>query len=373
MRKAFFMIVMLGTFMMIFAGCKEKKQTMDVPELAWPQGDTYDVVTVKKQDICNMEYRDAQVIPYTKEMGFSTSGIIEEIKVKQGQHVNTGDVLATLIGATDNTAYVEYTDDIEKSKKTNAENNLIMEYDINIMKAESRMLEDKIKKASGKEKKQLEKEKQIKDADIAIAKQKLSDQKELQAIDLDELYRKQKNAKKDIKKYFLYADMDGIVTYIGKTVGDQVSSEAFVLAVSDEHRKQIKGEFISSSDLKKADRYYVKYKDKEYAITQLPYDPEEIAQIIANEETAYVYYDLAEQDTEFEVGEYVNMCVESGYAADALVIPVNALYKEADAKYVYKKSGDTKVKTEVTVGTITPSYVQITDGIKEGDEVYVKQ
>lgn len=29
--------------------------------------------------------------------------------------------------------------------------------------------------------------------------------------------------------------------------------------------------------------------------------------------------------------------------------------------------------TEVTVGTITPSFVQITDGLSEGDEVYVKQ
>ncbi len=38
-----------------------------------------------------------------------------------------------------------------------------------------------------------------------------------------------------------------------------------------------------------------------------------------------------------------------------------------------KKTGGTKVMTEVTVGTITPSFVQITDGLSEGDEVYVKQ
>ena len=67
------------------------------------------------------------------------------------------------------------------------------------------------------------------------------------------------------------------------------------------------------------------------------------------------------------------MYVESGFQSNALVIPANALYKEGSLYYVYKKTGDTKAMTEVTVGTITPSFVQITDGLSEGDEVYVKQ
>ena len=372
MKRVYFLAAVL-CMIMLAAGCGKSKQVMSIPVLNEPQGDTSDVVAVKRQPICNMEYRDAQVIPYTEELSFSTNGVIEDIKVEQGQHVKKGDILATLVGATDNAVYDDITDSIDNAQKDNAESNLIMEYDISIMEAESNILDDKIKKASGKEKKQLKKEKQIKEADIVIEKQKLADQKELQNIELKELKHKKEKVQKDLQKYFLYADMDGIVTYISKSTGDQVSSEAFVLAVSSETRKQIKGEFISSSDLRKADKYYVKYKDKEYGITQLPYDAEEISQIIANEETAYVYYDLDEQNTEFEVGEYVNMCVESGFCSDALVIPINALYEESHTYYVYKKAGDTKVKTEVTIGTTTPSYVQITDGVGEGDEVYVQQ
>ncbi len=372
MKKLCVVIVMLSVFT-LFAGCNKQTQTMAVPELNESQGDTSDVVKVVRQDICNMEYRDAQVIPYTQEIGFNTSGIIDEIKVERGQHVKKGDVLATLIGATDSAAYNEAVSSIEKAISANEENNLTMEYDISIMKAENRMISDKIKTASGREKKQLKADMRIKEADIAIAEQKLRDQKELQDMELKELRRQKRKVQQDLEQYFLYASMDGIVTYIAKNKGDQVTNEAFVMSISDNSRKQIKAEFISSSDLERADKYYVKYKDKQYGITQLPYDADEINQIIESEQTAYVYYDLQEQDTEFQVGDYINMCVESGYCSDALVIPVNALYKESQTWYVYKKSGDTKVKTEVTVGTTTPSYVQITDGVEEGDEVYVQQ
>lgn len=372
MGKVYKTIAFIIGFMLL-AGCSKEKETMNIPELIEPQGDTSDVVAVKRQDICNITYKDAQVVPYTEEIGFNTEGIIEEIRVSLGQHVKKGDVLATLTGATDNAGYAEVENSIDSLVKDNEESNLTAEYDIRIMEAESSLLADKIKKASGDEKKQLKKEREIKEADITIAKQKLSDDKELQAMELKELKRKKKNIEIELKDYFLYADMDGTVTYIKSKQGDQVGSDTFVMSLSDNSRKQIKAEFISSSDLKKADRYYVKYKDKEYGITQLPYDAEEIAQIIANKETAYAYYDLNDQTAEFEVGEYINMCVESGYVSDALVIPVNALYKEAQTYYVYKKSKDTKVKTEVTVGTETPSYVQITDGIEEGDEIYVQQ
>jgi len=56
-----------------------------------------------------------------------------------------------------------------------------------------------------------------------------------------------------------------------------------------------------------------------------------------------------------------------------LTIPVNALYKESSLRYVYKNVDGKKVKTEVTVGTITSTSVQITDGLQEGDMVYVQQ
>lgn len=367
--------ICIACVVLVFAltGCTAEKNVMTVPQLIEPVGDVSDSALVKRQDICNVKLFAGQVVPYTEEIGFNTPGIIENIYVNLGDTVKKGDILATLIGAEDNARYNEIINNISQSEKNNEESNLTAEYDIKILKAEYRQISEQLKKAAGDDKRKLKNELEIKAADIEIAKQKLSDNKEIQRIELKELKRQKKLIEKEIKDYFLYAEMDGVVTCVAHGMGDQVSSDTFVVALSDMSVKQIKAEFISSSDIEKADRCYVRYKNKDYNVTQLPYDADEVNDLISNEEKAYAYYNLETQDTEFEVGEYIDMYVESGFQSNALVIPANALYKEASLYYVYKRNGDTKVMTEVTVGTITPSFVQITDGLAEGDEVYVKQ
>lgn len=355
------------------AGCTAKKEVTAVPKLIEPVSAASDSALVTRQDICNIKLLAGQVVPYTEEIGFNTPGIIENIYVNLGDTVKKGDILATLIGAEDNARYTDILNNISQSRKNNEESNLTAEYDIKILNAEYKQLSGRLKKAAGEEKKKLKNELEVKAVDIEIAKQKLNDDKEIQRIELKELKRQKKQIEKEMKDYYLYADMDGVVTCVAQGTGAQVASDSFVIALSDMSVKQIKAEFISSSDIEKADRCYVRYKDKDYNITQLPYDADEVNDLISNEETAYAYYNLETQDTEFKVGEYIDMYVESGFQSNALVIPANALYKEGSLYYVYKKTGGTKVMTEVTVGTITPSFVQITDGLSEGDEVYVKQ
>ena len=85
------------------------------------------------------------------------------------------------------------------------------------------------------------------------------------------------------------------------------------------------------------------------------------------------YFDVKDSNAEFDIGESLELYVISDEQKDALIIPSNALYREGSVCYVYKQEGNTKVKTEVTVGTTTTSMVQIVDGIGEGDVVYVKE
>lgn len=360
------------TALLLAAGCQKQTVSKDVPKLLEPATEVMDVAKVTKQDICNIRLFDGQVVPYTEELGFSTDGMIDEIKVKLGDTVKKGDVLATLNGATDNARYEFIIDEIEQSEKSFSEGYIIAEYDIKIAEMQAEQIKDKIKNSKGAEKKQLKKELAIKNVDIEIEKQKLKDSKELNKIELDELKRQKKHIEKEIKEYSLISSMDGVVTCIAVKEGAQVSNESFVIAVSDNSKKMIKAEFVLKKDVERADRCYVKYGDKEYDVTQLPYDGDEIKELIAQEKTAYVYYELATQDVNFDVGDYIDVYVETGSQKDALVVPVNAVYGDGSEKYIYKKKGETKVKTAVTVGTATPSFVQITDGVAEGDEVYVK-
>ena len=357
----------------VLVGCGSKKPIESVPALNEPVGAASDIVAVKRQDICNIRLFDGQVVPYTEEVGFNTSGIIEEICVELGDEVKKGDVLAKLTGATDNARYTSIISEIEQSEKSCMESNLTAEYDIKILELEAKQLQKKMADEKGHEKKKTANDLAVKKVDIEIAKQRLSDAKELQRIELAELRRQKSQIENEITEYSLRAGFDGIITCVGAKVGDQVTKESFVVAISDMKKKQIKADFVSKSDVEKATRYYARYNDKDYAIKQLEYDADEVKDLLDNKQKAYVYYDLKEQTEDFKVGDYIDVYVETGFSADALVIPANALYKESATYYVYANKSDIKVKTEVSVGTITPSFVEIEDGLAEGDEVYVKE
>ena len=74
-----------------------------------------------------------------------------------------------------------------------------------------------------------------------------------------------------------------------------------------------------------------------------------------------------------ESGMYATVFVKSGLVEDALVVPANAIYTDESGRYVYLINGDTRTRQAVSTGRFTTTLVQITDGLKEGDLVYVKE
>lgn len=361
---------------LMVSGCQKKEDTVNIPELIDPPQSVSDTAVVKRGEICNIKLYDAQVIPYTKEIGFKTEGVIDNVNVKIGDVVKEGDVLATLTGASDNSGYTSVTDQIDNLKKTYAEDNLLAEYDIKIMKAEKEQMLLKLNSAHKKEKSDIKKNIQVKKANIKVAEQEYVDNKELQKLELIELKRKLKQMESDKKNFYMYAPMDGVIATVAKNAGDQIGEDEFVMALVDNEDMQIKSEYISSKLLKNSD-YFVKYNGNEYKVEKTGYEvvdqPDTDDDQNVNSSGAFSYFDVVDNIVEFDVGSYLNLYIKSGYNQNALLIPSNALYKESSEKYVYKQVGETKVKTEVTVGTITDTVVQITDGLQEGDIVYVQK
>jgi len=63
----------------------------------------------------------------------------------------------------------------------------------------------------------------------------------------------------------------------------------------------------------------------------------------------------------------------NGYKDNVLTIPVNALYQDAGGRYVYKMSDGKRIRCDVSVGSVNSTKVEITEGLEEGDLVYVKE
>jgi multidrug efflux pump subunit AcrA (membrane-fusion protein) len=70
-------------------------------------------------------------------------------------------------------------------------------------------------------------------------------------------------------------------------------------------------------------------------------------------------------------GMSVQVEVVSKVLSNVIFVPVEAVFEEAGNLIVYLKTEKGPEKKIVKIGEANNSYVQITDGIQDGDEVYL--
>ncbi len=75
---------------------------------------------------------------------------------------------------------------------------------------------------------------------------------------------------------------------------------------------------------------------------------------------------------QFRVGMNGDVSIVTSRKDAALVIPVEAIREDDGGTYVYKKSGNTYIKTPIVIAEQSETSAAISDGVSEGDEVVVK-
>ena len=222
-------------------------EEVQAPELIEPVGVQLDTAVVVRQDICELRYYDAAVVPHTEELCFTVDGSIKSIDALSGDWVSKGDVLATL---------------------------------------------------------------------------------------------------------------------------DQEALEE----QADDTRLHIDSAYISASALSAADALYARVGGNDYEIAPREFNWREYVAIALSGGELRTEFDFASDIPEtVESGMYAAVFVKSGSVEDALVVPANALYSDSNGRYVYRIEDGKRVRAQVTTGRATTTLVQITDGLEEGDLVYVKE
>lgn len=220
--------------------------------------------------------------------------------------------------------------------------------------------------------------------EIALKKNEIEQMKTLQRQDKElralELNNKQKELSEldvSINDNVIRAPFAGRIVY-GDTLvpGSWVNAEDPVVFLADDSRFTVVCGNISDTVINRSSHIFAKIGDKEYQLEYIPIDPDEYTKMmLLGEEVNTRFEIIATEDelAQLEVGQYAAICMWRDYVPDALLVPSNAVQSDAGGKYVYVEENGSRVKRTVKTGLETDSITQITEGLKEGDVVYVKE
>lgn len=332
-----FCVAGLALTALCLAGCGTKNIAENEIELLAPVEAVVDIETVMYRDLYALTTKDAELAPYTKELSFEAVGKISKMYVELGSEVKKGDLLAEL----------------EEEGVRNDANNALNRY-----LSEKKVYMDTVKSANKKLASGLGKDEKERQELILLQAEELW--KEQEPI----LWSSWETAKGKLGNNKIYAPFDGVVTACVKA-GANVAAGQPVIAVADTDRLYITaGTYLAPTEYQTYKEIYGLVNGKE---TELTYVEE-----LMEEEGTYTYY-TAEDLNGASMGDVVVICMVNNYHPQVLSVPESVIYRDSNGTYVYLLEDGVRVRRDVILGYTSGIYVEIAEGLQEGDRVYVKK
>jgi HlyD family secretion protein len=306
-------------------------------------------VTAKKMNLqVTIQGTGAAYAATTKDVAPNNNGTLKNLNVKIGDTVTAGQKL-----------YVSDSDDIRKTV-TNAQSNLAKQ-NLTLTNDQSAANVDANK---------------ISMDNIAVsdAKSQLND------------------AYSQLNKMTVTAPIGGVITAVNNSNGDSVSGGKGLLTIVDMSSMKIKVSVdeLDIGKVKIGQATAIKFdaiKDKAYEGTV-----ETIAQTgtSSNNVTTYDVVVAVKDPTGIKLGMNANVTISIENKDNALVIPAGALVENNGQKFVRLESTDSTATsngsqtnsssqnnqssklTAIKTGLETENYIEVTEGLKEGDKVQIK-
>jgi HlyD family secretion protein len=350
----------------------------------------YISATASKMDLSvNIQGTGSAFAGTSKEVTPSNEGVIQNLNVQVGDTVNKGDTL-----------FVAYSEDIANALET-AKNNVskqetaittsnnqraskISEAQTAVKNAQSQL--DSANKAlqANPTDELLKAKVQTAQDNLDKQKQTLESAQNSSTADTTQLTNAQEQYEKALANYnkmTVTSPISGVVVAKTYNTGDDVQAAKSVLTIIDPNSIKVKVA-VDELDIAKVtsgQTATVKFdaiSDKSFEGTV-----EAIAQLGTsnNNVTTYDVTLGIKEPTAIKVGMNANITIAIQSKKDALVVPVEAVTKESDKKYVTvsSSSGESEgaqsrgQRVEVTTGLENESYVEIVSGVTEGEKLLV--
>lgn len=342
----------------LLSGCSKAK----VPELLEPAGETTDSARVVVGEMYNVSTYNSAVTSEYKEIKLANDGIIKNVNVQLGDSIEAQSSIVTLDNELAGEARTDIDTKIAKLESENAYLNEIDQYEIQILEYELQLIKEEDGNNNNKIK---ELTKEISEKKSKLEKKKVEQQKEIAELQLS----KSEGATEGGE---VLSPWDGTIVYLNTGAkGSVVKAGTVIAIVAKKDSKILFGDYIERETVSNAYRIYARIGTKEYNVTNVPYEQFELNQRLFFKLPLYSTFYMEEAE-EITQGMFASIVVITDYKENALQIPVNALLSDEEGYYVYKKNGKEFERQNISVGHMTDTAIEVTEGLAEGDEVYVK-
>lgn len=348
MRKKllFRMISMVGVFPMLFTGCgllPKEEELPAAPIIHSFEMNEYVQTIVLRGDLTREKTVRCDYVPTKQEnLGFSIGGeFLEKIYVSKGQEVKAGELLAELdsTGIADQIDSLEYRLEVLKLQKDHlAENHALSlrRKKVELELADEETLDEELAKLEEVYQEQL---------------QDIEDALYIEGLKLEEL-------KTDLEKRQLRAGIDGTVTYVKEPEEGERSVEGRIyVSISDMSSSVFEVSEKDAEDFSPGTQVIVTCGEKEYLA-------------VAEEQEEKVYLALTVPDPTLEKGDHGVVQLILEHLEDVCYLDKDAIRYADNRTFVYVLDEDGwKVMQDVVIGMENDDYVEIRDGLQEGDSV----
>lgn len=193
-----------------------------------------------------------------------------------------------------------------------------------------------------------------------------------QAIEVNGLSNDLANLKARYSNTELTAPFTGRVVEFYYYENQWVDAYETVIVIADESRMVIQGDPYNNSALANALRIDAYIDQSAYQIEYQAYDQEDYIKRKLSGEELPSLFSLAETETkELTFGQSGTVRIYTEISENTLVLPIACVLSDSLGSFVYQDVDGVKTKTYVSIGIKTTTSIEIIDGLKEGDVVYV--
>ena len=359
--KRVLLAVLMGLWCSL-TGCSGETGSADVPELLEPVGAVRDTAVVKREDCYKLEVFSGQVIPGYQEAAFPQDGTVTEILVHMGDSVKKGQVLVRL----DESGLEEQMKSLEKQVSQKQQENSLLD---TIAQKQEQQLELELETLKKEGNTQAAAEKSM---ELDTLKLQNRQNEETRALALEELEEELDDVRSAFGQAEVTAPCDGVIQYMDEAVkvGAAAKKDTLVAYISDESQVMVLCPELGVSEAQNAEKIVGNDGEKEYTLTPVPYTTEETVSMVLAGSKIMARFSA---DDLPPCGAYMTISVIGVMKEDVITIPVNAYYKDSSGTYVYciREDGGQE-RRDIEIGLITETTVEVTEGLQEGETIYVK-